>query len=779
VERPASIPLAEVTRRSEEVGALLRDIDAKLSSPQASRIEQEVPRLRDRLTDRLARTQQAIEARRGLGTLDDLAESWQSSRVELSAWMDVLTSRAVWVEQQRNLMAEMVDVWTRTRTAVAGEGAPQPVIDRVEAVLASLTEGRTGLEEHRATTLLLQDRVARELTRCDEALDALGRARRRAASDLLVRESPPIWAIQKRALGEIPGLVRDSLKAQRAALRRFLEDESGGLIVHGALLVTLVASFLWARARARRWRKPETPVESLSVLVEQPVAAALLLGLLLGVWIYSDEPHTARLIVETGVLVPVVVILRRLVPPSVVPALYALAAFFLVDRLRDFALVFPLVERAIFLMEMLAAAGITIWLVRSGRGKDITAAMSPGLSSAVRVVLRLAVVGFLVAFVSGAVGNMSLARLVGSGILGSGNLALVLGAAHRLAEGVIAFALRVRPVRFLRMVTLSREIVERRAHVVLRVIALTAWVAGTLDYFGVFAPVAAALRTILSAELARGALHISLGDVVAFAVTLWLAFHLASFVRFALEADVFPRLQLQPGVPYALSTFVRYTIVFVGFIVALLVLGVNLDRVTVLGGAFGVGIGFGLQNIVNNFVSGLIVLFERPVRVGDAVQMGDVQGEVVRIGIRSSTVRTGEGAEVIVPNSQLVADKVTNWTPADRSRRLDVPVTVAYGPTPDAVLKVLSEAAHAHPDIVARPAPQILFLGFGDGGLRFELRAWTTRLARFPEVKSELGIAVYGALREAGIALAVPQQELRIRQEPPPAEAVRPPGSAS
>jgi potassium efflux system protein len=206
---------------------------------------------------------------------------------------------------------------------------------------------------------------------------------------------------------------------------------------------------------------------------------------------------------------------------------------------------------------------------------------------------------------------------------------------------------------------------------------------------------------------------------------------------------------------------------------------VNLDRVTVLGGALGVGIGFGLQNIVNNFVSGLIVLFERPVRVGDGVQMGDTQGEVVRIGIRSSTVRTGEGAEVIVPNSQLVSDKVTNWTPADQARRLDIPVTVAYGPTPDAVVKVLAEAAHAHPDVAARPAPQILFLGFGDGGLRFELRAWTTRLARFPEVKSELGIAVYGALREAGITLAVPQQELRIRQEPPPAEAVRPRGSAS
>src|SRR4029450_13791256 len=117
----------------------------------------------------------------------------------------------------------------------------------------------------------------------------------------------------------------------------------------------------------------------------------------------------------------------------------------------------------------------------------------------------------------------------------------------------------------------------------------------------------------------RGAVAMSVCDVLAFAVTLWISFLLSSFIRFVLEEDVFPHVHLQPGVPYALSTFVGYAMVFVGFVIALMVLGVNLDRVTVLGGALGVGVGFGLQNIVNNFVSGLIVLFERPVRVGDSV----------------------------------------------------------------------------------------------------------------------------------------------------------------
>jgi small-conductance mechanosensitive channel len=183
----------------------------------------------------------------------------------------------------------------------------------------------------------------------------------------------------------------------------------------------------------------------------------------------------------------------------------------------------------------------------------------------------------------------------------------------------------------------------------------------------------------------------------------------------------------------------------------------------VLGGALGIAASASaLQNIVNNFVSGLILLFERPVRVGDAVQIGDVQGEVRRIGIRATTVRAWEGAEVIVPNSQLVAERVTNWTPADYRRRLDMPVNVAYGSAPDKVIQVLTEVAQSHPDVVASPVPVALFLGFGDSALQFQLRAWTGRLDRHLMVRSELGVAVYAALRDAGFSIPFPQQEVRI-----------------
>jgi small-conductance mechanosensitive channel len=184
-----------------------------------------------------------------------------------------------------------------------------------------------------------------------------------------------------------------------------------------------------------------------------------------------------------------------------------------------------------------------------------------------------------------------------------------------------------------------------------------------------------------------------------------------------------------------------------------------------LAGAFGVGIGFGLQNVVNNFVSGLILLYERPVQIGDVVEVGNVAGEVKRIGIRSSTIRTPQGADVIVPNGNLISDRVVNWTFSDRRRRIEVKVGVAYGNDPERVLTLLVAVAQAHPDVLDDPAPQAVFAGFGESSLGFELQAWCY-LDNAGSTQSDLAIGVSRAFVEAGIEIPFPQRELHLRSGP-------------
>jgi potassium efflux system protein len=182
--------------------------------------------------------------------------------------------------------------------------------------------------------------------------------------------------------------------------------------------------------------------------------------------------------------------------------------------------------------------------------------------------------------------------------------------------------------------------------------------------------------------------------------------------------------------------------------------------------ALGIGIGFGLQGVVNNFVSGLILLFERPINVGDAVQVGNLQGWVRRIGIRASVLRTLQGAEIIVPNGQLTSEQVTNWTLSDQTRRVDLPVGLSYGTVPSEAIALLEEIGRAHPKVLQYPPPRGLFMGYGDSSINFELRVWTEYSA-WVDVQSDLTAAVYDAVYAAGMSFPFPQREVRLLSDPP------------
>jgi small-conductance mechanosensitive channel len=195
------------------------------------------------------------------------------------------------------------------------------------------------------------------------------------------------------------------------------------------------------------------------------------------------------------------------------------------------------------------------------------------------------------------------------------------------------------------------------------------------------------------------------------------------------------------------------------------VIGVDLTKVTVLLGALGVGIGFGLQNVVNNFVSGLILLFEQPVHVGDFGEVGDLYGQVQWIGLRASIVRTRQGAEIVVPNSHPISEQVTNWTLSDRLRRISLPAGVSYGAAPQKVIAVIEAAACAHPRVLKKPPPKCLFVGFGDSSIDFDLRVWMDQYADWSKIRSEVAVAVHDAVQAAGMAFPFPQREVRLLRD--------------
>jgi len=216
----------------------------------------------------------------------------------------------------------------------------------------------------------------------------------------------------------------------------------------------------------------------------------------------------------------------------------------------------------------------------------------------------------------------------------------------------------------------------------------------------------------------------------------------------------------------ALARLTSYVIFALGLMIGLESLGVNLSSLLVLGGAIGIGVGLGLQNIANNFVSGLILLIERPVKLGDRVEVGGTNGDVIRIAGRSTWVRTNDNVVIIIPNSEFVSNRVTNWTANDRQIRFRIPVGVSYGSDPDAVRDVLTRVALAHPDVLRNPPPEVRFMQFGDSSLNFELRAWTIRQVQTPQIlTSDLNFAIFRAFREHGIEIPFPQRDVHLKAD--------------
>ena len=232
-----------------------------------------------------------------------------------------------------------------------------------------------------------------------------------------------------------------------------------------------------------------------------------------------------------------------------------------------------------------------------------------------------------------------------------------------------------------------------------------------------------------------------------------------------LEILLLQRLSIEAGTRYAVTAISRYSIVAVGLLIAFNRVGADWSQMQWIIAALGVGVGFGLQEIVANFVSGLIILFERPVRVGDTVTIGDLSGTVSRIQIRATSITDWDNREILVPNKTLITDKVTNWTLSDQVTRLLIPIGIAYGSDTMRAQEVMLEEVRSNPLVLTEPPPTVFFLGFGDSALTYEIRAFVAQPAHRLPVLHELHIALERALREDGIQIPFPQRDLHLKFE--------------
>jgi small-conductance mechanosensitive channel len=260
---------------------------------------------------------------------------------------------------------------------------------------------------------------------------------------------------------------------------------------------------------------------------------------------------------------------------------------------------------------------------------------------------------------------------------------------------------------------------------------------------------------------------ITLSSLLMFFVVVSAFYIFSKFLNRILLRRILQRFHMDPAMSYTTIRVNHYIIMTIGAIVAFQFVGINLSGLAVIFGLLSVGIGFGLQNITSNFISGLILLFERPIKVGDRVTVGETEGDVLAINMRSTTIQTLDNITIIVPNSEFISSNVTNWSYGDPKIRIQLEVGVSYESDLDTVLEALKEVAHEHPKVLNRPEPDVLLKSFGDSSWNMVLRVWIANPKNYHVVCSELNCAVVRKFREKNIEIPFPQRDLHVRSPLP------------
>ena len=774
-----SIPAGQIPTRAEETTRTLRAVRDRLGPSEAVEAVRKEMQAFGETLDAMEQSEALNELERlGLRALDELRINWDSADRRLRRLQATLSTRSAELEAQIAILDATKQPWQMTIDDRSATGLlPDALADRVRATLGEIKVVNDLVRERLDAVLTLQNRISQRLVVVEGIIGNINQAQGSFRDSMLVRlDGAPLWLLfAKKESGEEDEDLQDIMGASaRQSLqnaRGYLEDHPDRVIAVGLTFLVLAGILLAIRSRrhARQAAEGDEEKEDVIDVLSRPIASAMLVSILIAFWLFENPPLALIELMRMTAALPVLLLMRRVVPEEMRLPVYGVIVLYVLDMGGGLLARNPYVERLLSLLVAGSGLAVVLWVLWPGGW-----ASSFRGGSYWRMTIRLlqtAALALTLAVVANIAGAVSLAMVLTDATLTGAYIGLSIYAALLIVQGLFGAFLGSRFARRSRGIGRHSEHIMASIESLTNLLAAVVWVAITLRAFRLLEPVWDGLSTLFLSKAKFGNFAISLSDIFAFVVAIWLGVVISRILRFVLQEDIYPRVNLPRGVPSAISSMIQYAVVTIAFFVALAVAGIDLSSFAIIAGAVGVGIGFGLQNIVNNFVSGLILLFERPIQAGDSIELGPLFGRVGRIGIRSSTVRTFQGAEVIVPNADLIAKEVINWTLSDAHRRLEVPVGVSYNADPREVIELLVKAAHVHREVMQEPEPFAIFVGYGNSSIDFELRAWVSNFGEGLRIQTELLLDIWDRLEQAGIEIPFPQQDLHLRSVDPKAAA--------
>jgi small-conductance mechanosensitive channel len=721
-----AVDISQVERQLAEIDVLVEECDTNqfraLQTPTGQRAGR-LPQLKANIKSvdgALATVSKSVTEK--VRVLGHLRQEWLTERNHWGAWREVLL--------KDESLEEVAAIVTRAH-------------ETIDTALALLLQELSPLLALQHQAGHLQTRI-NVLTAEIDGLFVLVHG-----GDVAIDPDPPMFSLPYFL--ELAATLRNGTQAELAQIswpgKSFFVRHAWILILQGMLFLLLTLLFLHHRQRMGR-------TEHWRFVAKRPIAASLLVAVVTGAVVYEPPPTTVIFVLAVligsafsrllGVLVERG--WRKQFGYGLIALIVTTHAFYALG------VSLPLFRLYVLMAALVSCVCCLWWAVKSSSNKDaLFYVWALGLCSVLFAVIFFTELG----------GNAELAEFLFVSSLQTMGILLVFGLLRYLVRGVLGWAVLSSSSRGATLVRDSAIVIVQRLTFIFDVLLGVVILSALLTTWQVYDSPAEAVSGLLSVGITVGSQRLTLGLGLVAIGSVGISYFISSLLQRLLAEEVLARRNVETGVRVAVARLVHYALVSAGFVTAFVMLGIDLTQMTLLASALGVGIGFGLQTVVNNFVCGLILLFERPLREGDTIEIGEQWAKIIKIGLlRSTMIRTFDQAHVMVPNTDLITNQVTNWTLTNRRAERTITVGVVYGSNVALVMQTLKECALALPDVTKSPEPWVLFRGFGDRALNFELRVWVEDVDDLLQVESDLHREIDRRFRQADIEIPFPQRDM-------------------
>ncbi len=704
-------------------------------------------------------------------SLDDAHKQWSTYKSKLGDWRTLISERSKLLTEERDEVNHMTIVWELTLEDARKEQAPKGTVLNIKDVINQLNALKNKLKSDRLDVYSKQSKLTELSKLIDETIGSIEEQKKLISKDMFIQDSPAIWNSYDSTF--LTSISRTSIKQSSEdvlkSINVFYQVSKDKFYIHLLFIVILIVLFNFTYKQSLKSENDDKQFLKARKILGHPILSGLIFGFVVTFWFYPLRQVIIDELFQFLLLIVISIYLPKVINKKYSTILYFTIGLHVVNQIHLIYFPSGIILRLLTFIEI----GLSFYIFKLLLDKKSPLRIDENEKkwSLLIKLTRLLQVLLIVPLLANIFGFVSLTVYLNDFIINvliNGFITLV---CLLIFIGAIVLIFNSEYILVLHSVRNNTTKIIKWLIKYSSITAFLLWSASALQLLGFYDSFVKWLLSIFDLSWSIGDVNIDLGSVITFILIIFLTYLISKFVRIILKEEVFTRIKLPRGVPGATTMLVGYFIVGWGMVISVTALGINLSEFGLMAGALGVGIGFGLQSIVLNFIAGLVLAFERPIQAGDTIEVGTVMGTVKYIGVRASTVLTFDGSEVIVPNGSLISNDVINWTLSDRRKRRDIMVGVEYGTDPHLVMDILREAAKNNVNVLQDPEPWILFEGFGDSSLNFMVRFWSPMDVGLT-TKSEVTIAIYDGLNKAGIKIPFPQQDLHLKSIEPEVERI-------